>query len=170
MQLSYSQTESNFSSDVVQECRGLILERGSWNVVAMPFKKFFNYGEQHADRLDWGTAKVYEKLDGSLLTLYFHSGEWHVATSKLPAADGKLPSGGVAGCGTFAELFWSVWRRKGYRTPESRTTCYMFELCNPPHPLSPPTTRTCTLTPTRTARHRPVLLYLHAARSRTARV
>ena len=71
----------------------LILDRGSWNVVAMPFKKFFNYGEKDADRIDWGSAKVYEKLDGSLLTLYFHSGEWHVALSKPPIvyrSDGKL--------------------------------------------------------------------------------
>ena len=33
VQLSYSQRDSDLANAVVQECRGLILEEGSWNVV-----------------------------------------------------------------------------------------------------------------------------------------
>ena len=52
VQLSYTQTESPMASPVVQECRGLILERESWSVIAMPFKKFFNHGEKYAASID----------------------------------------------------------------------------------------------------------------------
>ena len=34
--------------------------------------------------IDWGTARVYEKLDGSLMTLYRYGGAWQVASSGLP--------------------------------------------------------------------------------------
>ena len=53
VQLHYQQTASNMALEVVQECRGLILEVGSWNIVSFPFKKFFNLGEKNAARLDW---------------------------------------------------------------------------------------------------------------------
>ena len=129
--------ESNLSVRMWSRSPVLILDRGSWNVVAMPFKKFFNYGEKDADRIDWGSAKVYEKLDGSLLTLYFHSGEWHVALSKRNPRSctdrmESSKSNPIGQSGTFAELFWSVWCSKGHRLPLRHTACYMFEPCNPP--------------------------------------
>jgi len=54
-------------------CRGIILDaEDDWRVVSLPYVKFFNYGESYADKtLDWTTAKVYEKLDGSMVTLYW---------------------------------------------------------------------------------------------------
>src|SRR5689334_13224443 len=71
VQLKYSQIESPMGERIVQECRGLILDEGhDWKVIAFPYTKFFNHGEGHAAPIDWGTAKVYEKLDGSLMTLY----------------------------------------------------------------------------------------------------
>ena len=51
----------------VQECRGLILENGTWNVLSMAFEKFFNSEEANAAKIDWNTAHVLEKLDGTLV-------------------------------------------------------------------------------------------------------
>lgn len=48
----------------VQECRGLILENDTWNVLSMAFEKFFNSEEGNAAKIDWNTAHVLEKLDG----------------------------------------------------------------------------------------------------------
>lgn len=57
---------------IVQECRGLILDEAEgWRVVCMPYKKFFNFGEDCCADIDWSTAKVQEKLDGSLISLYW---------------------------------------------------------------------------------------------------
>lgn len=53
-----------------RECRGLVLDEAKdWAVVAMPYTRFFNYGERWASCIDWATAKVFEKMDGSLMTM-----------------------------------------------------------------------------------------------------
>jgi len=124
--LKYNQIDSPMGVRLVQECRGLILdEEDDWNVVARPFDKFFNHGQGHAAEIDWLTAKVQEKMDGSLLILYHYADDWHVATSGLPDA-----AGGVQGFSmTFADLFWSTWAVEGYRLPVNFPGyTFMFEL------------------------------------------
>lgn len=66
----YNQIASDFSKNIVQECRGIILdENDDWKVVSYPFKKFFNYEEElsNSSQLHWDRARVYEKLDGCFL-------------------------------------------------------------------------------------------------------
>ena len=65
--LKYSQVDSDFNLPLVRECRGLILDRDTLEPVCVPFFKFFNAGESHADEIDWNTAFVSEKLDGSIM-------------------------------------------------------------------------------------------------------
>ena len=43
--LKYNQIESDFSQEIVRECRGLILDSDTADIVCYPFYKFFNYGE-----------------------------------------------------------------------------------------------------------------------------
>lgn len=43
--LNYNQIESPKRNSIVRECRGLVLEVGTWNVVARSFQRFFNFGE-----------------------------------------------------------------------------------------------------------------------------
>lgn len=89
----YSQIDSDFSLEIVREARGLILEDKTWNVVCYPFKKIFNYGEAYADEIDWKSAKVTSKEDGSLIKVYFYNGEWRVGTnSTIDAEDAVLNS------------------------------------------------------------------------------
>ena len=89
----YSQTNSDFSLEIVREARGLILEDKTWKIVCYPFKRFFNYGEAYADEIDWETAKVTSKEDGSLIKVYFYNGEWRVGTnSTIDAEDAVLNS------------------------------------------------------------------------------
>lgn len=126
----YSQIESPMGEKIVQECRGIILdEANKWAVVSYPYNKFFNHGEGHAAPIDWATARVYEKADGSLMTLYWYDNQWHVASSGTPDAGGNLYGTNF----TFAELFWKVWNELGYKLPDviGQSFCYMFELCTP---------------------------------------
>lgn len=67
--LKYDQCESDFSNPIVCECRGLILDEDTNEVVSYPFKKFFNFGEPYAAGIDWKTAKTATKIDGSLLKI-----------------------------------------------------------------------------------------------------
>ena len=126
--LKYSQRESPLEEKIVQQCRGIILdENNSWSIISYPYDKFFNYGEFNAPELDWNTAKIYEKLDGSLMTLYHHKGQWQVASSGKADAGGKVNDYKF----TFAQLFWQVWNELGYQLPKKTNYSFMFELLTP---------------------------------------
>lgn len=67
---------------VTLACRGLIFREDTGEVLARPFRKFFNYGEA-ADPWEhnaWGGLTVQDKLDGSLGIGYMHWGQLHIAT------------------------------------------------------------------------------------------
>lgn len=129
--LKYDQLNSPLGNKVVQKCRGIILDEDQdWKVISYPYDKFFNYGEGHADEIDWETARVYEKLDGSIMTLYYYNDAWNVASSGLPGATGEI----MGTTTTFGQLFWKVFDELGYSTPElpeDENVCYMFELMTP---------------------------------------
>lgn len=130
VQLKYSQIESPMHEAIVQECRGLVVdESDGWRVVCRAYDKFFNHGEPNAPAIDWRTARVYEKLDGSLMTLYHYRDAWHVASSGLPDAAGVAHGSGIS----FAELFWRTWDALGYARPPAADAgrCFMFELMTP---------------------------------------
>lgn len=58
-------------NDVTMNCRGLVYHQETGEVLARPFKKFFNHGEPNAAIFkpdDWVT--VYDKVDGSLGIAY----------------------------------------------------------------------------------------------------
>lgn len=58
-------------NDVTMNCRGLIYHQDTGEILARPFKKFFNMGEPNAPKFahdDWVT--VYDKVDGSLGIAY----------------------------------------------------------------------------------------------------
>lgn len=63
--------------DITLQCRGLVTDNEG-NVVARPFKKFFNMEEkQHRPTSDF---EVFEKMDGSLGILFNYGNEWVFAT------------------------------------------------------------------------------------------
>ena len=82
--LKYNQFLSDFSNPIVRECRGSIFylrDDGLYECVCRAFDKFGNYGEEYADEIDWSTAQVQEKVDGSLIKVFYHNNSWHVATN-----------------------------------------------------------------------------------------
>lgn len=135
VQLKYSQIDSPMGMHIVQQCRGIILdEANDWAIVARPFDKFFNHGETFAADIDWSTARVQEKLDGSLLIRYHYNGEWHWASSGTPDAGGPVGNGFD---GTLAELATvaaietlRAVNPHGSEAPNPRLT-YLFELTSP---------------------------------------
>lgn len=66
-------------NEVTLQCRGLILDGGG-NVVARPFRKFFNYEELNPDEIPNLPFDVFEKMDGSLGILYWLENTPFVAT------------------------------------------------------------------------------------------
>jgi hypothetical protein len=125
----YNQIESPFSEPIVQEARGIILdESDNWNAVCYSFSKFFNYGESLAAKIDWLSAEVQEKVDGSLCQVYWYDNKWQVATSGTPDASGLVNDFGMS----FAELFWKVVKDQNVQLDWlSRDYTWVFELTSP---------------------------------------
>lgn len=134
---TYDQIESPKAHPIVTASRGTILDASKdWAFVCRPFDRFFNHGEGPAAPLDWNTARAYKKEDGSLCNLYFHQGQWHVATRGLPDAGGTLPYKPMSAPEmTFADLFWLVMCSTDSFGAESleghEDLTFMFELCSP---------------------------------------
>lgn len=59
--------------------RGLVLDY-DYNVVAFPFKKFFNYQEHKVEDIPKLPYEIFEKMDGSLGIVFTYNGELIVAT------------------------------------------------------------------------------------------
>jgi RNA ligase len=67
-----------------RNARGLIFDKNTGRLVAKPFPKFFNLGEQEETQLlnlplDQ-KYQCYEKCDGSLGIMYFYNKKWNIAT------------------------------------------------------------------------------------------
>lgn len=65
-------------NEITLQCRGLVLD-DDFNVVAIPFKKFFNYEEHDNKELplipENETYEMFEKMDGSLGISFRYNGE-----------------------------------------------------------------------------------------------
>lgn len=59
--------------------RGLVLDF-DYNVIAFPFKKFFNYEEHKPEEIPNMEYDVYDKMDGSLGILFNYGLNWHIVT------------------------------------------------------------------------------------------
>lgn len=83
--ISYQQFISDMSLHICQEARGAIFRRAhtGWICVCRGFNKFFNATEPYAATtiMDWDTARVQEKIDGSLIKFYYDRGRWNIATN-----------------------------------------------------------------------------------------
>ena len=76
--VNYDQIASPKTHPVVRECRGLVLNTDTLEVVARGFNRFFNWGEV-ADEMplfDFSDFVVQEKVDGSFVLLFYFAGRW----------------------------------------------------------------------------------------------
>lgn len=116
----------------MQDCRGLILEKGTWKVMSLAFRKFFNSEEGNAAKIDWNTASVLEKLDGTLIQVYWdwHKNTWFAGTTGTAEGEGEVNN--KMGT-TFNDLFWDTVNNK-YNFNEcllNKDLVYVFELTTP---------------------------------------
>jgi hypothetical protein len=117
----------------MQDCRGLVLELGTWKVMSLAFRKFFNAEEGNAHKIDWSTAHVLEKLDGSCIQVYYDrfKDTWFAGTTGTAEGEGEVNN--KLGT-TFNQLFWITLNDK---YPDfdvkklSKNHCYVFELTTP---------------------------------------
>ena len=133
----YDQIRSDLSIPLVQECRGLILDARTFEVVSYPFNKFFNYGEPLAVDVDWGSAYVTQKLDGSIIKVVNLDGNFLISTNgMIDAFKCSLPENYGRPFDTFGQLFieglkWYGLRMEDFDRLFKPGITYMFELTSP---------------------------------------
>lgn len=143
--LRYNQIESDFSQRICNECRGLIIDKATLEPVALSFFKFYNYGQPEASPIDWSTAQVQEKVDGSKILMFWnqYNKEWQICTSgMLNAYD---TSSGIKTFGSlFEEAIQNVTGKDIYHFSLYLDTdkIYTFELVSPYNKVVVPYTET----------------------------
>ena len=91
--LNYCQINSPKFHPIVRECRSLVVvldeETGNFYPQSRSFDRFFNYSEDPDQVVDITKLEAFEKLDGSLVTLFCYRGEWLYRTKSMimPAED-----------------------------------------------------------------------------------
>lgn len=132
--LKYDQLSSPtlMAMDEMQDSRGLILELGTWKVLSLAFRKFFNSEEGNAHKIDWNTARILEKLDGTLIQLYWDEfkNKWFAGTTGTAEGEGEVNN--KMGT-TFNDLFFqTITEKYGLNLDQlSKNYCYIFELTTP---------------------------------------
>ena len=132
----YNQLESDMSLPLCRACRSLIVEKGlsgQWSVVCYPFDRFFNYGDPYAAEIDWQSAFINEKIDGSLIKFWYSKYDgWHLSTNNSIDAFDAPVSNSIEGL-TFGNLVERAlgcnWLSFCRELDEHYT--YMFELVSP---------------------------------------
>lgn len=131
----YTMGESDMDNELVNICRGIIVDLRSMKVVCRPFDKFYNWGEPQAANLS-GKIRAEEKIDGSLMKIWLDRDgrTWNLSTNgTIDANDAELAMS-VGGIKTYAELFDVAWRRAKIWFDDldnySEWT-FMFELVSP---------------------------------------
>jgi RNA ligase len=82
-------------NEITMMARGLVVD-GDYNIIALPFKKFFNIEQHNVNELPIKDGyEVFEKMDGSLGIFFFYDGEWHVATSGSFISDQAVKGRGM---------------------------------------------------------------------------
>lgn len=157
--LAYDQFEASMSNPIACMCRGMVITDDAFvakdasdsiqddcplpqaRILAFPFVRFFNYGQGD---LVFKPEKVYEKLDGSMIVMYYddRSGSWRFGTRNVP--DGSNTANG--GNTTFRNLVLkAAAKHYGYEDPSSdgslgifwmrfslkKGMTYVFELMTP---------------------------------------
>lgn len=130
--LSYSQIDSPKTNPIVRMCRGLVLEMNTWEIVSFPFYRFYNFEEVPEERLkfNWKNAMATEKVDGSLLEIFEHKGEWLLSTRSMIGGENAINSLGTTINNIFDMAISPMTREEFFERLSSDIT-YIFEIVSP---------------------------------------
>lgn len=128
--LKYNQLDSDFNEEIVRECRGLIFDEDSLEPVSVPFFKFGNYGESYCPEIDWESAVILEKRDGSLTKVVKLGEDYLISTNGcIDAFKAMMPDDVSCPYKSYGELFMKAMGDRLSLLSEGYT--YMFELTSP---------------------------------------
>ena len=118
---NYTQTAQfeRLWNEVTLACRGIIMD-GNQNIVARPFPKFFNLGEQEGVEIPKTSFEVYDKMDGSLGILYWIEKKPYIASRGSFTSNQAIKA---------TEMLHSTYKEIWKHLDTSKT--YLFEIIYP---------------------------------------
>ena len=124
VQLCYHQLDTP-KNPITNNCRGIIIDTDTNTVISFPFTRFgdYNYNNPKENKVDFDNCRFYEKIDGSIITMYWYDNKWNVSTKGLPDASGLIL--GIEK--TYNDYFWEVFEKLNYQLPTDTEHCYIFE-------------------------------------------
>ena len=121
----FDYTIDSKDSATTREARGLILDADN-SIIAKSFTRFYNYEEHIDENFDWSNIIISEKIDGSMIQLYYYNGNWHWTTrSSFDACDVVLNNKW-----NFQDLINRANKNLDYEKL-NKNYCYTFELVSP---------------------------------------
>ena len=133
--IKYNQLFSNFKEDMIKEARGFIIKKvgHKYIPVCVPFTKFFCVGDPNAKndlyklyhRKQW---HVEEKIDGSLIKLWYDDDRWHISTSGTIHAKNAPVQFEMKDITNYEELFLYASKGKIDWDRLDKHYTYLFEL------------------------------------------
>ena len=123
---------ADFSNPIVQEARGIVIDLRRLVPVAWSFRKFGNYHESYVDSIDWTTARVQDKLDGSIVRTWYnpYKRQWQWSTNGMIDATSAELSSPI--CRNFMQLIRMADNYGDINFDElNKDYTYTFELVSP---------------------------------------
>ena len=133
----YSQIDSDFNIELVRECRGIILDEDTLEVISYAFDKFGNVNEPYVPTLDAKSMKSTVKIDGSIFKIVKLGNDLLMSTNgTISAFSAPVPE--QIGCNfkSFGEIAVDVLIKKFGSLDEFKRHLdegytYVFELVSP---------------------------------------
>lgn len=143
--LSYNMLCSSFKEAIVRACRGCIISIEDINnpkMICTPFYKFFNYGDDNCDEIDWKHTQVQDKCDGCLIKYFNYKDQWIWVTNNgwdintetpetLPSRYSEPETDGLISFGQLKDYALTQVKINSDLSNLSKDYTYMFELISP---------------------------------------
>lgn len=128
--LSYSQIDSPKTEPIVRQCRGLVIDKNTLDIVHYPFYRFYNFEEvlEERQKFNWKKSFALEKIDGSLCGCFFHNEKWYISSRSQIGGNNALSN-----FITFGEIFDRAlgMSRDEFFSKLDKNIDYTFELVSP---------------------------------------
>ena len=121
--------KADFKDEIVRNCRGHIIDLDKMEYVCRPFLKFGNFYEDYVPQIDWSSAEVQEKIDGSIVKLWYHDKAWRWSSNSVIFAENCSLNGGDF------TMYWLIHDAENYKDIPfnnlNKEYTYVFELVSP---------------------------------------
>lgn len=122
--LTYNQLKTPKNA-ITNDCRGIIIDKNTFEIISLPFTRFNDYNPTTFKNtsFDVENFKTYDKIDGSLMSVFYYDGQWNVSSKSTVDAQGLITEVNM----TYSDYFWKIWKESNYEFPIDRNITYIFE-------------------------------------------